>query len=118
MKKVNIDRKANKAIRHRRFLRKLAINHNYTPRLIVTKTNANIFAQIVDDQNHKVLASANTLQIKKHANIESAKIIGEKVAEKALALGISQVVFDRTGNKFHGVIKSVADGAKEKGLKI
>jgi len=118
MKKVNIDRKANKAIRHDRFIRKIKINHNYLPRFIVTKTNANIFAQIFDDNSKKVLASANTLQLKKHANIETAKLVGQKIGKAAVALGVKKVIFDRTGNKFHGRIKAVADAAREEGLQF
>jgi len=117
MKKVNIDRKSNKKYRHARFLKKIKIINNTKPRLIVTKTNAHIFAQILDTQN-KVLVAVNTLQLKKKGNIESAKEVGSKLAEKALAKGIKEILFDKNGSKFHGQIKALADAAREKGMQF
>ncbi|MDR3249628.1 MAG: 50S ribosomal protein L18 [Mycoplasmataceae bacterium] len=116
MKKISIDRAYRKSLRHTRLLNKLKREGNTKPRFIVSKSNTNIFAQIFDDNTNKVLASSNSVQLKKSANISVAKEIGQKIAVAALAQGIKEVVFDRTGNKFHGRIKAVADAAREKGL--
>ncbi|MDR0753041.1 MAG: 50S ribosomal protein L18 [Mycoplasmataceae bacterium] len=116
MKKINAKRNIRKGYRHTRFLNRIKREGNEKPRLIVTKTNANLFAQILDDSSSKVLVAVNSVQLKKQANIEVAKIIGEKIAEKAVSLGISEVIFDRCGSKYHGQIKSIADAAREKGL--
>ncbi|MDR2653923.1 MAG: 50S ribosomal protein L18 [Mycoplasmataceae bacterium] len=116
MKKVNINRSERKTARHIRLLNRFKRENNTKPRLIVTKTNANLFAQVFDDVTQKVIAAVNSVQLKKQANIEVAKIIGEKIAEKAIANGVTEVVFDRTGSKYHGQIKNLADSARAKGL--
>lgn len=112
------NRKERQIMRHQRAMRKLARQSELKPRLIVSKTNSNIYAQIIDDSTHQVLAAVNTLQLKMPGNIKSAIIVGQKIAELALAKSIYEVVFDRNGCKFHGQIAAVADAAKEKGLKL
>ncbi|MDR1850753.1 MAG: 50S ribosomal protein L18 [Mycoplasmataceae bacterium] len=116
MKKINVDRKHRKSLRHTRFFNRLKREGNTKPRFVVSKTNANLFAQILNDQNGTVIAAVNSLQLKKQANITVAQEIGGLIAEKAKAAGVSEVVFDRCGSKFHGQIKAVADAAREKGL--
>ncbi len=91
------------------------------PRLNVFRSNANIYAQIIDDVNGVTLVSANTLEKDFEGatgNIEAAKKIGTLVAERALAKGIEQVVFDRGGYVYHGRVAAVAEGAREAGLKF
>ena len=91
------------------------------PRLVVFRSARHIFAQIIDDRRHHTLACASTLNPELKGKpgsgkIEAAKKVGRLVAEKALAQSIQKVVFDRNGFLYHGRIKAVADGAREKGL--
>ena len=91
------------------------------PRLNVFRSNANIYAQIIDDVNGVTLASANTLEKDFEgtaSNCEAAKKVGQLVAERAKEKGIEEVVFDRGGYIFHGRIAALADGAREGGLKF
>ncbi|GAB4227633.1 MAG: 50S ribosomal protein L18 [Chlamydiales bacterium] len=94
------------------------------PRLSVVKTNMHIYAQIIDDANGKTIASAST-QSKEFKNSEyakknkaSARKLGENIAEKAKKLNISSIVFDRGAQKYHGILKELADAARENGLKF
>ena len=92
------------------------------PRLSVFRSNAEIYAQLIDDDNSVTLASASSLdkdiQAQKTTKIEKAKMVGNAIAQKALALGLQTCVFDRGGNLYHGRVKSVADGAREGGLQF
>ena len=91
------------------------------PRLNVFRSNANIYAQIIDDVNGVTLVSANTLEKDFEGatgNIEAAKKVGAVLAERAKAKGIEQVVFDRGGYIFHGRVAALAEGAREAGLKF
>ena len=93
------------------------------PRLSVYRSLNNIFAQIIDDVNGVTLVSASTIDkalkgSELGANIEAAKIIGERIAKKALEKGIETVVFDRSGYIYTGRIKALADAAREAGLKF
>ena len=91
------------------------------PRLNVFRSNANIYAQIIDDVNGVTLVSANTLEKEFEGatgNIEAAKKVGTMVAERAKAKGIEEVVFDRGGYIFHGRVAALAEGAREAGLKF
>ena len=91
------------------------------PRLNVFRSNANIYAQIIDDVNGVTLVSANTLEKEFEGatgNIESAKKVGALVAERAKAKGIEEVVFDRGGYVYHGRVAALAEGAREAGLKF
>ena len=91
------------------------------PRLNVFRSNANIYAQIIDDVNGVTLVSANTLEKGFEGatgNIEAAKKIGAVLAERAIAKGINEVVFDRGGYIFHGRVAALAEGAREAGLKF
>lgn len=89
------------------------------PRLSVYRSNKGIYAQIVDDITGNTLVSASSLSKEFSATgtkIEQSKVVGKLVAEKALAAGINQVVFDRNGYLYHGRVKSLAEGAREGGL--
>jgi len=89
------------------------------PRLSVFKSNTGIYAQLIDDTKSITLASVSTKELSLHrVNVENAKNVGKKVAEKALAAGINEVVFDRNGYLYHGNIKALADGVREGGLKF
>ena len=91
-------------------------------RLSVHRTNSHIYAQIIAATGDKVLASASTLEaevrkaLKNGGNTEAASLVGKRIAEKAKAAGIAQVAFDRSGYKYHGRIKALADAARENGL--
>jgi large subunit ribosomal protein L18 len=94
------------------------------PRLTVGRSNCHIYAQIIAPTGDKVLASASTLEadvrkeLKNGGNKAAATVIGKRIAEKAKALGIETVAFDRAGFRFHGRVKALADAAREGGLKF
>ena len=114
------DRKAERIRRHKRVRNKV----NGTaerPRLCVFRSNSNLYVQIIDDTVGNTLVSASTLdkEIKeKHANKEAAKQLGELIAKRAAEKKIKAVVFDRGGYVYHGVIKQLADSAREAGLEF
>ncbi|MGY1489490.1 50S ribosomal protein L18 [Methylobacillus pratensis] len=91
-------------------------------RLSVHRSNSHIYAQIIAETGDKVLASASTLEVevrndvKNGGNIAAAAVVGKRIAEKAKAAGITTVAFDRSGYKYHGRIKALADAARENGL--
>ena len=91
------------------------------PRLNVFRSNANIYAQIIDDVNGVTLVSANTLEKDFEGaagNCEAAKKVGQIVAQRALEKGINEVVFDRNGYLYHGRVAALAEGAREGGLQF
>ena len=91
------------------------------PRLNVFRSNANIYAQVIDDVNGVTLVSANTLEKDFEGatgNCEAAKKVGAVLAERAKAKGISEVVFDRGGYVYHGRVAALAEGAREAGLEF
>lgn len=91
-------------------------------RLCVHRTNGHIYAQVIDETGSRVLACASSLeaglraQASNGGNAAAAAIVGKAIAEKAKAAGVSQVAFDRSGFKYHGRIKALADAARENGL--
>ena len=90
------------------------------PRISVFKSNKRISAQIIDDEAGHTMVSASSVELEetKSANVELSKEVGKKLAEKAIASGITSVVFDRNGYVYHGKVKALADGAREGGLKF
>lgn len=90
------------------------------PRLSVFRSNKAIYAQLIDDSKGHTVAAASSAELDKKAklNVATSKSVGKKVAEKALASGIKEVVFDRNGYLYHGNVKALADGAREGGLKF
>lgn len=94
------------------------------PRMSVYRSLNNIFIQLVDDVNGKTLVATSTIdkelkaEVKNGGNTEAAKLVGKKVAEKALAAGIKTVVFDRSGYVYTGRVKALADAAREAGLEF
>ena len=106
--------------RHKR-VRSKVFGTTERPRLNVFRSNANIYAQIIDDVNGVTLVSANTLEKEFEGatgNCEAAKKVGAVLAERAKEKGIEEVVFDRGGYVYHGRIAALADGAREAGLKF
>lgn len=95
-----------------------------TVRLAVHRTNLHIYAQVISADGGKILASASSLEadVRKElangGNAKAATVVGKRIAEKAKSAGISAVAFDRSGYKYHGRIKALADAARENGLKF
>jgi large subunit ribosomal protein L18 len=118
MKQFNINRKAKRQLRHKRITNHLHKIDNQKPRLVISKSNNHLIAQIVDDQVGKTLAASSTKQLKKTATMASAKLVGEDIAKKAKDLKIKAVVFDRGGSLYHGQIKALAEAARLGGLKF
>ena len=114
------DRKMERTRRHIRVRRKISGTPE-RPRLCVYRSNTNLYVQIIDDVAGNTLVSASTLdkEVKtKHANKEAAKELGTLIAKKALDKKIETVVFDRSGYIYHGVVKELAEAAREGGLKF
>lgn len=104
--------------RHLR-IRKIVEGTTERPRLSVYRSNTAIYAQIIDDSTQKTLFSARSQEAGfTNSNIESAQAVGKLIAEKALASGITNVVFDRSGYLYHGRIKALADAARSAGLQF
>lgn len=117
-----VNKEENRKARHLRVRKNLSGTPN-RPRLTVFKSNANIYAQLVDDTTGTTLAQASTLdkEIKlegANATKESAKKVGSLVGKRAVEKGITEAVFDRSGYKYHGQVQELADGAREAGLKF
>ena len=117
----NLDRREKRHLR----IRKKIQGTSQRPRLSVYKSLKHLYVQLMDDQSGRCLVSATTNTKankaggkKSFANVESAKELGRQLAEKAKAAGNELVVFDRSGYRYHGVIKAVADAAREAGLKF
>jgi large subunit ribosomal protein L18 len=113
------DRTARRTARVRHTLRRAAYGR---PRLSVFRSSKHIYAQVIDDTKGETLASASSREKdargKTGANIEAAKAVGKRVAERATAKGVKEVQFDRGGYLYHGRIKALADAAREGGLKF
>ena len=107
--------------RHAR-LRKKIEGTEVRPRLVVNRSSRHVFVQVVDDSKGHTLVSASTLESDLRSfdgdKTAKAKRVGELVAKRAMAAGVEAVVFDRGGNKYHGRVAAVADGAREAGLAL
>jgi large subunit ribosomal protein L18 len=107
-------------IRHR--IRHKIAGTGEKPRLSVFRSNSEIYVQIIDDVSGKTLVSASSqdkdLKAQKVTKLERSKLVGAAIARKATDLGISKVVFDRSGYLYHGRVKALADGAREGGLQF
>ena len=108
-----------RTMRHER-MRKHLVGNQERPRLSVFRSLKHISAQIIDDSTGTTLVSASTVEkdLKASANKDGAKAVGAKLAERAKAKGVTKVVFDRGGNRYHGCVASLADGAREGGLEF
>lgn len=120
-KRTNKSKSASRSRRQLR-IRKRISGTTVRPRLVVNRSARHVFVQVVDDTKGVTVASASTLEADLRAfdgdKTAKAKRVGELVAERAKAAGIEAVVFDRGGNKYHGRIAAVADGAREGGLSL
>ena len=106
--------------RKKRTRYRITTNAAGRPRLSVFRSGRHIYAQVIDDSEGATLASASSnekeAKASKSWNIEAAKSVGQKIAERAIAKGVKQVVFDRGGYIYHGRVKALADAAREAGL--
>ena len=118
-----VSRKAQTKKRHRRLRRHLT-GSAARPRLAVFRSNNHIYAQIIDDDAQSTLCTASTLEkdlrtsLTASSTCDASVAVGQLVAQRALAKGIQQVVFDRGGNLYHGRVKALADAAREAGLQF
>lgn len=105
--------------RHARVRSKIVGTHD-VPRVCVFRSNTNIYAQIINDEEGITLVSASSLETKgkNGSNIEAAKLVGEDLAKKAKKAGITKVVFDRGGYLYHGRVKALADALRDGGLEF
>ena len=114
--------KSEHRIRRHRRVRKKVLGTAERPRLAVFRSNKHIYAQVIDDLAGRTLASASTLEAERRggetATVGAAKQVGQAVAERVKAAGITTVVFDRGGFKYHGRVAAVADGARAAGLEL
>lgn len=104
-------------------IRKKVVGTSERPRLCVSFTNKHIYAQVIDDKKGATLVSSATLSndlkdAKAACNLDGAKVLGAAIATKATAAGITSVVFDRHGKRYHGRVKAFADAAREAGLQF
>jgi len=108
--------------RKRRTRYRIVHNANGRPRLSVFRSGRHIYAQVIDDAKAETVAAASThekgSQVAKSWNVEAAKQVGKAIAERAIAKGVKQVVFDRGGYIYHGRVKALADAAREGGLEF
>ena len=114
--------KANRLRRSQRGRIKIHLSDKH--RLCVFRSNQHIYAQIIDKTGGKILTSASTVEIeiknkiKSGSNVVAAEYVGTKIAERVLALGINTLAFDRSGYKYHGRVKALADAARNAGINI
>ena len=117
-----LNKKASRQRRSRKTRARIA--EQRTVRLAVHRTNLHIYAQIISACGNKILASASSVEadVKKDlangGNKAAAVVVGRRIAEKAKSAGIEQVAFDRSGNRYHGRVKALAEAAREHGLKF
>lgn len=120
---ANVKREESRARRHRRVRARISGTPE-RPRLNIFRSLANIYAQLIDDEQGVTLVSASSIDAELKARMEGkkkseqAKLVGAAIAERAKAKGIAAVVFDRGGYKYHGRVKAVAEGAREGGLEF
>ena len=114
--------KAERRLRIRRRIRKVVTGTAQKPRLSVFRSNKEIYAQIINDVDKKTIVAASSkdkeLKIETTNKIEISKIVGNSIGQKAVKAGVKSVSFDRNGYLYHGRVKSLAEGAREAGLKF
>lgn len=110
----------NRRLRIKKGIRKKLEGTTARPRLTVFKSNKAIYVQVIDDSKGHTLLASSSKDLAKEGGVSLtiSKTVGQKVAEKAIAGGISEIVFDRNGYLYHGNIKALAEGAREGGLKF
>ena len=113
------NKKEERRLKIRRRIRKTVQGTEKIPRLSVYRSNKNIYVQLVnDEQGHTLLATSSKDLGDQNINIDNARKVGKTIAERALEKGIKTVVFDRSGYRYHGKIKALAESAKNQGLKF
>lgn len=113
------NKKAERRLKIRRSIRKTIQGTAQVPRLSIYKSNKCIYVQLVnDEQGHTLLATSSKALGEPGIDVAKARKVGEAIAEKALEQGMQTVVFDRSGYRYHGRVKALAEGAKDKGLKF
>ena len=117
---LNLQKKNEERIRRHKRVRNVVNGTPDCPRLNVFRSNANIFAQVIDDTTGKTLCAASSVELKLEngGNVEAAKKVGEAIAKKCLAAKIESVRFDRGGYVYHGRVQALAEAAREAGLKF
>tara|TARA_B100000427_G_scaffold10754_2_gene9074 strand:+ start:421 stop:777 length:357 start_codon:yes stop_codon:yes gene_type:complete len=114
--------KRDRRVRIKNRIRKIISGTNSNPRLSVFRSNKEIYAQLIDDSNGNTIVASSSSDKKianaKASKTELASLVGKNIAEKAIKKGINQVCFDRSGYLYHGRVKSLADGARQGGLKF
>ena len=123
-KKKVLDKRSRRERAHQR-LRQRVVGTGERPRLAVYKSDKYVYAQVIDDERGRTLVAAASLEPELKGRIQggaankaAAKVVGETVAERALASGIKAVVFDRGGYRYHGKVKELAEAARAKGLEF
>jgi large subunit ribosomal protein L18 len=120
---ATVSGKARRVVRHTRVRNKIS-GTGERPRLAVYRSLNNIYAQIIDDSSGHTIVAASTLEkevldaVNESGKISVSRIVGKVIAQRAKNQGISQVVFDRGGYKYHGRVKAIAEAAREEGLKL
>ena len=115
--KTTISKAQSRAKRHNRLRHKISGTAS-RPRLAVFRSNKFVYAQLIDDENGKTLASADSRKGATGTRVEQAKTVGTDIAKKAADLKIAEVVFDRGGFRYQGIVAALADAAREGGLKF
>ena len=114
----------NKSRQRRALKTRARIAEQKAVRLAIHRTNLHIYAQVISADGSQILASASTLEaevrksVANGGNAEAAAVVGKRIAEKAKTAGVTAVAFDRSGNKYHGRIKALAEAARENGLQF
>lgn len=116
-----VQEKAKRRIRRKKHIRKSIFGTAVRPRMTVFKSSKNMYVQVIDDNAGQTIASVSTMEesfkdLKK--NVENAAKLGAAVGERLKAKKISTVVFDRNGYLYHGIVKSIAEGARKSGIKF
>lgn len=120
---LKVSRNAHRQQVHHR-VRQRVLGTSRRPRLCVYRSLGHIYAQVIDDQSGRTLVSASSIDkatraaVKGGGNVAAAKIVGKTIAERSLAAGVQQVVFDRGGYMYHGRVEALANAAREAGLKF
>ncbi len=113
--------KIRKRDRRRTHVRKTIVGTAEKPRMTVFRSNLHLYVQVIDDTLGHTLASVSTMEQQfrsRRATVQTGGVLGEEIGKRLLEKGITQVVFDRNGYKYHGIVKAIADGARKAGIKF
>ncbi|MDD4351882.1 MAG: 50S ribosomal protein L18 [Candidatus Gracilibacteria bacterium] len=110
--------KSLKRVRRRSKIRARVIGTKKCPRLVVFRSLLHVYAQLIDDESGKTICASSDMKAMKGTRLERAALIGAEIAKLAKENKVTSVCFDRAGYKYHGIVKAIADGAREAGLKF